>query len=104
MRITKTFTSKHYNNFFWSEGDKLGVCKPFVKNFITVSKTNDSAAVITLSTINPKKKEFKSVKRTDTSKVMLGEKTYDVCYSERIQLDNVDIKVGDTFWLKVVRL
>jgi len=82
----------------------IGICIPFIKEFVSVNTGIKETITVTVSATNPKKKGYKVIKRNRDNRVMIRDEEFAVCYSEEKQLDNLGIKLGDSFWMKVEKI
>ena len=99
MKFKKTFT--YYNNrFFWDKEKTNGLCVDFIKSFIDDVSYGQTVEV-TVSTNNPKRKNYRKIVRNKDERVMLSDIEFIVCYAERTVLNDLGIGIGDSFWIKV---
>ena len=112
MKIIKTLKRRGSQSFFWDEIMHHGLCHDFIKNLLSVEADVLGKVEVTLSTINPKAKNFRKITRTSgikitrTSgiKITSNSNGFAVCYAELILLDSLGINIGDSFWMKAVKL
>lgn len=104
MKIIKTLKRRGCQSFFWDEIMHHGLCHDFIKNLLSVEADVLGKVEVTLSTINPKVKNFRKITRTSGIKITLNSNEFGVCYAELILLDSLGINIGDSFWMKAVKL
>ena len=104
MKIIKTLKRREFQSFFWDEIMHHGLCHDFIKNLLSVEADVLGKVEVTLSTINPKAKNFRKITRTSGIKITSNSNGFAVCYAELILLDSLGINIGDSFWMKAVKL
>ena len=102
MKIIKTLNRTGVQSFFWDDVMHHGLCHDFIKNLLSIEADVSGKVEITLSTINPKAKNFQKITRKSENKIRLNSKDFGVCYTEQQLLDSIGINIGDSFWMKAV--
>jgi hypothetical protein len=109
MKIKKTLSRDHYQSFFWDDIMHHGLCLDFIKNLLSVKEDITGKVEVTVSTINPKTKNFRKITRTSESEILLNSKEFknskkfSVCYAELQLLDSLGIDINESFWMKAVK-
>jgi hypothetical protein len=80
-----------------------GLCLDFIKNLLSVKEDITGKVEVTVSTINPKTKNFRKITRTSESEILLNSKKFSVCYAELQLLDSLGIDINESFWMKAVK-
>lgn len=103
MKIKKTLNRNSIQSFFWDDKMHHGLCLNFIKKLLSTEKDVSGDIVVTLSTINPKTKNFRKITRLSGAEILLDSEKFDVCYSEQQILDSLEININDSFWMKAVK-
>ena len=103
MQITKNFKRDGIGGFFWFNRPELAICIGFVKNFIEISRKNQTIEV-TISNENPDDEDFREVFIVDDFDVKLDKEKYLLCSDERKFLYGIGCVAGSSFWIKIVEI
>jgi hypothetical protein len=89
-----------YSNFFRSVNYSNAFCIEFTEHYFR-REVDFLGIKVTFSKTNPKKKGFREVKRVGLFYVKIGEYSHDILSYHRTFLDEQNVKIGDSFWIKI---
>lgn len=89
------------NSFFRSENLSFSICTAFTATLAKVSEHSFLNARFEFSIKKPSGKGFRKVSRVESYLVKLGKKSFCVIYNQRVMLDSLGIKAGESFWMRV---
>lgn len=91
--------------FYYVKGKDIAICRKFATAILGIPVYEAPSDVRGFfSRNNPKRKGWKRISYSDRNYVKFGSLEFVLCVEERTFLEQMNINIGDSFWIKIEQI